>query len=398
MAVTILRNGPEIPPAAPARYTHAERDNPCTIRKIRPPLVPKAVGIPLPGSLRIQPLDEMKLISLVIACIPLVAAAGESYFFVYKKGSGETERRIEENRLHTVNGIQKIDPPKATRLTAFHQGLGSGRAYQIQIDLEGTLEEHWYPMLKLGDDIITGGIMVGYSNSRKWPSSVSIEHDDPEKITRWCGLLGSLLGLPADRIDIDLAKADPQNDEQPDAAPQPNRENGKDREDHLTPDTRWRLNGESEWKLKQGPTISLRESKTAGFSFHDPAGNELFRLEKHELIRGVVGSPRHTVLLFQISNEDGFGGCVLRVSLRDRVPGFERVFAHPATPLFEGKRWWISDLGAVSNDGDVVLAKIGWMPQNTGRVSYEWQTWSIGKQKKLGSGLRIGNAAIQPAE
>jgi len=339
----------------------------------------------------------MKLILIPLSCLPLIAAAEESYFFVYKNGSAKTERRIEGSHLHTVNQIQKTDPPKAKRLVAFHQGLGSGREYQIQIDLEDQLEERWYPMLKLGDDIITGGISVSYSNSQRRPASFSIESDDPERIRHWCALLGPLLALPESRIEVDLAKASQPDGDHPAAAPDANGGDGGNQEARLTPDTAWRLNGESEWSLDQGPTISLRESKTEGFSFHDPAGKELFRLGKHELVREVVKSPQRKTLLFKIASDDGFGGCLLRVSLRDSVPKFERVLAHPATPLFEGKRWWVSDLGAVSDDGDVILAKIGWMPQKTGRVSYEWQTWSIARQKQLGSGLQIGNGRIQAA-
>ncbi len=340
----------------------------------------------------------MKLILLLLGCLPFVAWGEESYFFVYKKGGVNAEMRIEGDHLHTVKQILKIDPPKAKQLIAFHQGLGSGRAYQIQIDLNDQLEESWFPMLKLGDDLITGGISVSYSNSERRPASISIESDDPEKIRKWCALLGTLLALPESRIDIDLENADQQEADPSDVASDGTGGKAGNPNGQLSPDTISRLNGESEWILDQGPTISLRESKANGFSFHDPAGNELFRLAKHEQVRAVVKSPLRKAILFRIDHEDGFGGCLLRLSLRDRVTRFERVLAYPATPLFEGKRWWVSDLGAVSDDGDVILARLGWMHQTTGRVSYEWQTWSIGGQKQLGSGLQIGNGKTQVPE
>ena len=327
----------------------------------------------------------MKLILLILlAGIPILAAAEESFFFTYTKKPGSPEKRLEGDQLHTVQPIQKIDPPEATFLSAFHQGLGKGREYQIQIDLKGPLEERWYPMVKLGDDLITSGIMFSYSDSKKWPSTMSIESDDPEKIRSWSRQLGSLLKLPEDQIDIDLAKTEEEEEDDDPAAVGEGEEGGDGN-----------LGGASEWKLKQGLVISLRESEKKEFSFHDPAGKELFRLEKHERVRGVAAGPQGGALLFLINHEDGFGGCLLRVAMRGEVPRFERVLAHPATPLFEGKRWWISDLGAVSDDGDVVLAKIGWMPRQTGRVSYEWQTWSIGREKRLGSGLQIGNGEIE---
>lgn len=341
------------------------------------------------------PIRKMRLILILLAGLRTAALAEDSYFFVFKNGGVGAEMRIEGDHLHTVRQIQKIDPPKTRQLIAFHQGLGSGRTYQIQIDLNDQLEDSWFPMLKLGEDLVTDCISVSYSNSERRPASISIEGDDPERIRKWSGILGTLLALPEERIEIDLDHSSQQQVDSSDGASNGTPRKAGDQEGQLAPDTVLSLNGESEWSLDQGPTISLRESKTDGFSFHDPAGNELFRLAKHEKVREVVKSPQRKIILFKISHEDGFGGCLLRLSLRGRQPKFERVLAYPATPLFDGKHWWVSDLGAVSDDGDVVLARLAWMPQSSGRVSYEWQTWSIARQKQLGSGLQIGNGTTQ---
>jgi hypothetical protein len=207
-------------------------------------------------------------------------------------------------------------------------------------------------------------------------------------------LLGELLEIPEDRIDVDLAKRSGRGGEPSAESQEP--EGGGDGQagDVLEYGAIWYLDGESEWKLKGGPAITLRESKEEGISFHASDGEELFRLEKHELVREMVRSPRGRVLLFEVSNDDGFGGCVLRVSAEEQEAKFERILVYPKTPLFGGKRWWISDLGAVSDDGDVVLARFGWQPQKSGKTSYEWQTWSVRDAKRLGKGLQIANGGV----
>ena len=103
---------------------------------------------------------------------------------------------------------------------AFHQGLGPGREYQIQVNLDTSPEQGWLPMLKLGDEIIMEGISVARPSDPKFTSSFSLEGDDPKKIRLWCQLLGELLKVPENRIEIELTKAEQDGADQPATAPE----------------------------------------------------------------------------------------------------------------------------------------------------------------------------------
>jgi len=61
-------------------------------------------------------------------------------------------------------------------------------------------------MLKLGDEIIMEGILFSKSPEQNSRPLCHIEADDPEKIKRWCKLLGTLLKIPENRVEIDLTK------------------------------------------------------------------------------------------------------------------------------------------------------------------------------------------------
>ena len=148
----------------------------------------------------------MKLLATLLCAIPLLAFGEESYFFTL--AGKPTGQRIDGPNLHLVLPIQKLDPPAASSITAFHQGLGPDREYQIQVNLKSVPKKEWMPMLKLGEEIIADGISVSRPDDPRFASSFSLEGDDPEKIKQWCEILGGLLNVPKARIQIDLTKAE----------------------------------------------------------------------------------------------------------------------------------------------------------------------------------------------
>jgi hypothetical protein len=173
----------------------------------------------------------MKLSLAILALTALTAVGEESYFFDRASKAKNFEKRIEGEQLHILIPIKRIAAPKATSIYALHQGLGLGRKYQIQIDLEKTPEKGWLPMLKLGDDVIDGGIYLSLSDKEGASSSLHIESDDPEKIRRWCKLLGTLMEIPEGQIEIDLTNGEQGGADQPATAPQL-KSDGKEKPQH----------------------------------------------------------------------------------------------------------------------------------------------------------------------
>jgi len=74
-------------------------------------------------------------------------------------------------------------------------------------------------MLKLGGEIIMDGISVARPDNPRFASSFSLEGDDPEKIKQWCQLIGDLLKVSKDKIEIDLTNVEDGAD-QPATAPE----------------------------------------------------------------------------------------------------------------------------------------------------------------------------------
>ena len=105
----------------------------------------------------------MKSLLALLTFAPLLALGEESYFFKYPKGGPKREIRIEDSKLHAITPIEKMPPLKAASIYASHAGLGKGREYQIQIDLVDKPEGNGVPMVKLGDEVITGGIYMSMS-------------------------------------------------------------------------------------------------------------------------------------------------------------------------------------------------------------------------------------------
>ena len=160
----------------------------------------------------------MKLLVILFTAMPFLAFGEESYFFTF--GGEPTGQRIEDESLHIVLPIKRLDPPAASSVIAFHQGLGPGREYKIQVNLKSSPMKGWVPMLNLGGDIIMDGVSVARPDDARFASSFSLEGDDPEKIMQWCKHLGNLLNLPEKRIEINLTQAEQDGADQPATAPE----------------------------------------------------------------------------------------------------------------------------------------------------------------------------------
>ena len=302
-------------------------------------------------------------------------AWADSYFFT-TDGARVGADTIKDGSLITSLPIKKLPTPKALNLSAYYVGMGRGRDYQIQMDLKGALDSRSIPRIKLEDEILYRGVSMSFGYDEDQPFSLFISSDNKEDIKRWSRLLSKFLKIPRKRVMIDLA---PPKEE-------PHQE--KDQTE-TTPEWAWNLDGETEWSFGNGRDLKLRRSDEGRMIFQNPKGEPRFQLEPGERLSDLVKSPGGKVLFFQISNRDGIGGCFLRVTGEGKKIRFERLWPYPKTPLFGKNRWWISELGAIDDAGETLLAKMGWMPQGIGRVSYEWQTWSISRKERLGRGLRI---------
>ena len=158
--------------------------------------------------------------------------------------------------------------------------------------------------------------------------------------------------------------------------------------DHLYKEAKWQLGDESNLTLKMDgdSTVFLHDDK-----------KEVFRLNAPEYISETVSSEDGKSVVFAVNASLGSGSnysTLVLVSYEARGIKAAKVLK-TGQKLFGGRRWWVSELGAVTNDGTRVLAKFGVMspPKNgMSKVVYSWYTVESSTGEILSSGLTIENS------
>jgi hypothetical protein len=161
------------------------------------------------------------------------------------------------------------------------------------------------------------------------------------------------------------------------------------------------LDGPAKWKLGSAGTLSLKMDNDSTVFLIDDA-KEVFRLNSPEYIAQAVMSDDGSSLVLVAMKTQGFGSdFATLVSVQPVVSGVRVVrLLESGAKLFGGRKWWISELGAVSNDGTRILAKFGvdYPPDDNGltRMGYRWYTVELATGKILSEGLTIGNSKSPP--
>lgn len=180
-------------------------------------------------------------IALTVAFGPILRA--ESFLFTF---DGAPEYVIEGDEIRQTMPIKRLETPEASSMTAFHQGLGEGRAYAIQVNLTERPSEDWMPRVKLGEDILLTEISVAWPSRPESAGWIKLESGDREQAERWVERLAALFELPPPQVSVNLAKG--AKDEEADAAPAGGGENEQPLEVEAGP----------EWSIEyQGDGVSF---------------------------------------------------------------------------------------------------------------------------------------------
>ena len=159
--------------------------------------------------------------------------------------------------------------------------------------------------------------------------------------------------------------------------------------DHLEGPARWQFGGKAVLSLRMwgGSTIFLLNDD-----------QESFRLNAPEYVQAAVLSEDGKTLVLVVMKSSGFGSdfaALLRVQPDGNHVKVARVL-ESGQKLFDGRRWWLSELGAVSNDGAKILAKFGIDVPDSHRMVYRWHTVELAPCRILGEGLTIENGKKPP--
>jgi hypothetical protein len=198
-------------------------------------------------------------------------------------------------------------------------------------------------------------------------------------------MLGTLLKIPEDRIEIDLSI--PEDDADPsETAPKPQ------------PDDRPKdLEGDAEWKFGSIGTLSVRVKGDSTVFLLD-GDQEVFRLESPEYVKAARLSDDGKTLAFVAMKHTGGGSdfaALVRVQTIAGKLKADRIL-DSRMRLFGDRRWWLSDLGAISNDGTRILAEFGVDAPDGRRMSYRWHTVELSSGKIQGEGMTLENGKTSP--
>jgi len=154
------------------------------------------------------------------------------------------------------------------------------------------------------------------------------------------------------------------------------------------------LHGPAKWQLGGDNVISLKMDDDATV-FLDAKDKEIFRLRPPEYIKQALLSEDGKSLVLIAMKNKGRGSdyvALVRVTVADAGLKVTRLL-ESRQKLF-ASRWWLAELGAISNDGTKILAKFGVeYPEATGfRMDYKWYTIALPSGEILSEGLSIANS------
>jgi hypothetical protein len=152
----------------------------------------------------------------------------------------------------------------------------------------------------------------------------------------------------------------------------------------------------SEWKLAHGHTIRL-EMQDSSTLVLDETGKRVLSIQGPEYVCQAVVSTAGSVLLFSIWSTRGNYSHLVRLSSSEASVTSERIW-DSGSGIIPETRWWLHELGAVSDDGKTMLVQLAESDNKTNRIRYRWQTWQTSPAKRLGTGLTIANGRIEKAQ
>lgn len=167
------------------------------------------------------------------------------------------------------------------------------------------------------------------------------------------------------------------------------RENPYDFRNHIRDTSEWTLANQHRVQLKMVGKNTVIE---------DGRGKLLLEVKAPDYLNQVCQDPKGGCLVFAIWNtKDGRGSDYTALVLIRAVESglkVSRVF-ESGDHAVSKDRWWVSELGAVSESGERILAKFGEMLGGSGSVTYRWQTWKVSPPTRLGIGLQISNGQTE---
>lgn len=145
------------------------------------------------------------------------------------------------------------------------------------------------------------------------------------------------------------------------------------------------------WTMANGQKIRL-EMDDQNTLVLDEKDQAITRISFPEYVRGAVAAPGGKVVVLMIWNSGGYAK-LLRLNSTEIGITVEDLWKKDDLVITDN-RWWVNKLGALSENGKILLAEIAEQGPNGGRIHYRWQTWELEPAKRIGVGLTIANGVV----
>jgi hypothetical protein len=151
----------------------------------------------------------------------------------------------------------------------------------------------------------------------------------------------------------------------------------------------------TEWRVGAGHVLKFEYVNHKETLIHDQ-GTTVFVLSYPEVVHSIIASENERALLVLVNTIRKSGGYdytyVLTVQeLQNHTLAFQRWLPAGRDPM--RKYRWVVELGAISDDANIALIKVGEpdrdeAPYTVGKV---WETWNLKEARILKTGLTIRN-------
>ncbi|RYD20773.1 MAG: hypothetical protein EOP88_13785 [Verrucomicrobiaceae bacterium] len=171
--------------------------------------------------------------------------------------------------------------------------------------------------------------------------------------------------------------------------------------DARTPELVDYLDGVKPWNHGGGVT-SRFDIRGSTLNLMDGSGSVMYSYDINsgsDFDMRVVSSDSGSCLLFSLTHSNWTGSLVRLMPVEGKLR-VEELWKKPFD-LFSGKKWFIADIGAVSDDGSKALLQIGKEGPDE-RMLYGWQTWRLDPAEcvtprmNVANGLTFGSGQYGP--
>jgi len=148
-----------------------------------------------------------------------------------------------------------------------------------------------------------------------------------------------------------------------------------------------RLHGITQWQMAGGAVLKVESTENGTRFFRD--NETIVEIPIPEIVWEVKLNRPGNCVIVRLSVEGKYSRLV-RMTCDPRGRWTVETVLPKNLLEMDQRRRWISEIGAVSDTGRMLLCRVGEPPvEGDGYINYSWQTWLLSPPKKASDGIRV---------